>query len=94
MTSILFLGGLTPAIGMIGGGELGGDGVRTGDTEIELPGGKGNNKGFEEKATGLEGVGGSLCTIIIVIGGEVVKPGVGKYSEVLGLNHGTTSGKK
>jgi hypothetical protein len=24
----------------------------------------------------------------------VVKPGVGKYSEVLGLNHGTTSGER
>jgi hypothetical protein len=94
MASIMFLGGLAPAIGMIGGGELGGDGVRTGETGTELQGGKGNNRGFKEKATGLEGVGGSLRAIIIVIGGEVVKPGVGKYSEVLGLNHGTTSGEK
>jgi hypothetical protein len=29
-----------------------------------------------------------------VIGGGVVKPGVGKYSEALGLNHGTISGER
>jgi hypothetical protein len=55
MASILFLGGLAPAIGMIGGGELGGEGVRTGETGTELLGGKGNNRGFGEKAIGLEG---------------------------------------
>jgi hypothetical protein len=69
MASILLLGGLAPTIGMIGGGELGGDGVRTGETGTELPGGKGNNRGFEEKATGLEGVGGSLCATTVIIGG-------------------------
>jgi hypothetical protein len=53
IASILFLGGLAPSIGMIGGGELGGEGVRTGETGTELPGGKGNNRGFGEKATGL-----------------------------------------
>jgi hypothetical protein len=35
-----------------------------------------------------------LCTVAIVIGGGVVKPGVGKYPEELGLNHGTISGEK
>jgi hypothetical protein len=43
MTSILFLWGLALAIGMIGGGEPGGDGVRAGETGTELPGGNGNN---------------------------------------------------
>ena len=93
MASILFLGVLAPAIGMIGGGELGGDGVRTGETGTEIPGGKGNNRGFEEKATRLEGVGGSLCATTTVIGGGVVKPGVGKSSDALGLNHGRISGE-
>jgi hypothetical protein len=32
MESILFLGGLAPAIGMRGGEEPGGDGTRTGET--------------------------------------------------------------
>jgi hypothetical protein len=49
------MGGFSPAIGIIGGGELGGEGVRTGETGTVLPGGKGNNRGFREKATGLEG---------------------------------------
>jgi hypothetical protein len=40
------MGGFSPAIGMLGGGELGGEGVRTGETGTELPGGKGNNGGF------------------------------------------------
>jgi hypothetical protein len=47
---------------MIGGGELGGDGVRTGETGTELPGGKGNNRGFGEKATGLKGTKVSLSS--------------------------------
>jgi hypothetical protein len=55
MESILFLGVLAPAIGVIGGGESRGDGVRTKETGIELLGGKRNNRGFGEKATGLEG---------------------------------------
>jgi hypothetical protein len=80
---------------MIGGGELGGDGVRTGETGTELLGGKGNNRGFGEKATGLEGTEVSLSAKSVTLtGGGVVKPGVGKYSEVLGLNHGTTSGER
>jgi hypothetical protein len=64
------------------------------ETGTELLGGKGNNKGFREKATGLEGVEASLCAVEIIIGGGVVKPGVGKSSEALGLNHGTISGER
>jgi hypothetical protein len=51
--SILFLGGLAPTIGMIGGGELGGDGIQAGDTRSKLLGGKGKNRGFEGKSIGL-----------------------------------------
>jgi hypothetical protein len=36
---------------MIGGGYLGGDGVQTWETGTALPGGKGNDRGFGEKAT-------------------------------------------
>jgi hypothetical protein len=64
MASILFLGGLAPAIGMIGGGELGGDGVRTRETGTELLGGKGNNRGFGENSIGLEGTKVSLSVVI------------------------------
>jgi hypothetical protein len=88
------MGGFAPAIGIIGGGKLGGEGVRIGETGTELPGGKGNNKGFREKATGLEGAEASLHAVATVIGGGVVNLGVGKYPEVLGLNHGTTSGDR
>ena len=88
MESILFLGGLAPAIGMIGGGELGGDGVRIGEIGTELPRGKGNNRGFGEKSRVLGGIEVSLFEKSITLtGGGVVKPGVGKYSEVLGINH-------
>jgi hypothetical protein len=55
MESILFLGGLDPTIGIVGGGELGGEWVRIGETRTKLPRGKGNNRGFGEKATELEG---------------------------------------
>jgi hypothetical protein len=42
-------------------------------------GGKGNKRGFEEKIIGLEGTEVSLIVkASIVIGGGVVKPGVGK----------------
>jgi hypothetical protein len=87
------MGGLDPAIGMIGGGELGGNGVQAGETGNEPPGGKGNNRGFGEKATGLGGTKVSLFVVATVIGGGVVKTGVGKYSEVWGLDQGTTSGE-
>jgi hypothetical protein len=55
MESIMFIGVLAPSIGMIGGGELGGYVVGIDETGTEFPRGKGNNKGFGEKATGLEG---------------------------------------
>jgi hypothetical protein len=55
IASILFLGGLSPTIGMIGGGEQGGEGVRTWEIGTKLPGGKGNNKVFGKKAIGIEG---------------------------------------
>jgi hypothetical protein len=46
-----------------------------------------------EKVTGLEGEEVWISVNAMTLtGGGVVKPGVGKYSEVLGLNHGTTSG--
>jgi hypothetical protein len=57
-------------------------------------GGKGDNKGFEEKATGLGGVEIYFSVnLVTLIGGGVVNPRVGKYFEVLGLNQGTTSGE-
>jgi hypothetical protein len=50
-------------------------------------GGKGNNKGFEEKLTGLERKEVSLTVkATTVIGGGVVKPGVGKSYEISVLN--------
>jgi hypothetical protein len=84
MASILFLGGLVPAIGMIFGGELGGEEVRTGDTGSELRGGKGNNRGFGEKSIGLEGTEVSLFVKeTTLIGGGVVKLGEGKSTRKL-----------
>jgi hypothetical protein len=85
MASILFPGGLAPTIGMIGGGEIGGDGVQTGETGTELLGGKGNNRGLGEKATELEGIEVSIFSKSTTLtGGGVVKPRVAKYSKVLG----------
>jgi hypothetical protein len=90
----MFLGGSAPSIGMIGGGELGGEGIRTGVTRTELSGGKGNSRGFRKKAIGLEGTKVSLSSKSVTLTrGGVLKPGVEKSSEVLGLNHSTTSGE-
>jgi len=92
MASILFLGGLSPAIGMMGGGEPGEDGVRIGETGNELLRGKGNNRGSGEKATGFGGTKVSLSMKSVTLtGGGVVKPGLGNSSEELGKNHGTIS---
>jgi hypothetical protein len=45
-----------------------------------------------ENSTGLEGtVVSPYVNTTTLIGGGVVKPRVGKYSEVLGLNHYTNS---
>jgi hypothetical protein len=47
-----------------------------------------------EKVIGCEGVEVWISVNARTLtGGGVVKPGVGKYSKVLGLNHGTTSGE-
>ena len=54
MASILFRGGLAPAIGILGGGELRGEGVREGTTGNESLSGMGNNRGFREKVNGLK----------------------------------------
>jgi hypothetical protein len=95
MASILFLGGLALAIGIMDGGEVGGEGVWTGETRTELPRGKGNNRGFGEKVKGLEGPAVSLfIKPVTLTRGGVIKPEVGKYYEVQGLNHGTTSGER
>jgi hypothetical protein len=76
-------------MGILGGGELGGEGVRKGDTGKELPR---NNGGFREKANGLESVDASLCAeVATVTRGGVVKLGVGKSPVVLGLRQGTAS---
>jgi hypothetical protein len=79
MVSILFRGGLAPAIGILGGGELGGEGVREGFTGDESRSGVGNKRGFKEKANKLKSAGASLYA------------GVGKSSIVLGLRQGTSS---
>jgi hypothetical protein len=79
MASILFRGGLAPAIGILGGGELGGEGVREGATGNESRSGVGNKRGFKEKANELKSAGAPLCA------------GVGKSSVVPGLRQGTAS---
>jgi hypothetical protein len=95
IASILVMGGFSPAIGILVGGELGGEEAQTGDTGNELPGGRGNNGGFREKAKGLESVDASLCVVAaIVIRGGVVNLGVGKSSVVLGLRQGTVEGER
>ena len=78
MASILFRGGLAPAIGILGGGEFGGEGFHKGVTENESRSGVGNKRGFKEKANELKSAGAPLCT-------GVVKLGIGKSSAVLGL---------
>jgi hypothetical protein len=65
-------------MGVFGGGELEGEGVRTGETGNEILGGKGHSGGFREKATRIETTYASLFVIVAtVIGGGVVKLGVG-----------------
>ena len=46
---------------MLGGGELGGEGVREGATGNESLSGMGNNRGFREKANGIKSADASLC---------------------------------
>jgi hypothetical protein len=51
-------------------------------------------KCWERKIWGFKGIEVSpSLNASTLIGGGVVKPGVGKSSKVLGLNHCTTSGK-
>ena len=87
MASILFRGGLAPAIGILGEGELGGEGVREGTAENEPLIGVGNKRGFKEKAIELKLAGDPICTV-------VVKLGVGKSFVVLGLRQGIASGER
>jgi hypothetical protein len=82
MVSILFRGGLALAIGILGGGELGGEGFREGATGDESRSGVGNKRGFKEKANEIKSAGDPLCA------------GVGKSSMVLGLFQGTTLDEK
>jgi len=92
ITSILVMGGFSPAIGILGGEELGGEGVHEGATGNESRSGVGNKKGFKEKASELKSSGALLCTrVVTVTRGGAVKIGVGKFSAVLGLRQGTAS---
>jgi hypothetical protein len=91
MVSILFRGGLTPAIGILGGGELGGEGVREGATGNESRSGMGNKRGLKEKVNGLKSADAPLCARVVTITrGGVVNIEVGKSSIVLGLRQSTT----
>ena len=54
MASILVIGGFAPAIGILGGGELGGEGVHEGAIGNESRSGVGNKRGFKEKANKLK----------------------------------------
>jgi hypothetical protein len=87
MVSIMVIGGLAPSIGILGGGEFGGEGVSKGVIENESQMGVGNKRWFKEKAIELKSAGAPLCT-------RVVNLGVGKYFVVLGLRQGTTSGDR
>jgi hypothetical protein len=92
MASILFRGGLAPAIGILGGGEFGGEGVRKGATGNESRSGMGNKRGFKEKANGFKLIDAPLCAgVVTVTRGRVAKTGVGKTSAVLGLHKSTAS---
>jgi hypothetical protein len=92
MASILVMGGFGPAIGILCGGELGGEGVRKGDTGDGLLRGVGNNRGFREKDSELKPTDVSLCAEAVTAArGEAVKLGVGKSSAVVGLRQDTAS---
>jgi hypothetical protein len=79
MVSILFRGGLSPAIGILGGGEFGGEGVRKGVIEDESRSVVGNKRGFKEKDNELKSLGAPPCA------------GVGKSYVVVGLRQGIAS---
>ena len=87
MASILFRGGLTPTIEILGRGEPGGEGVREGATGNESRSGVGNKRGFKEKANELKSVGVFLCA-------GVVNIGVGKSYVVTSPCQGTVLGER
>jgi hypothetical protein len=92
MVSILFKGGLAPAIGILGGGEIGGEGVREGATGNESQSGVANKRGFKEKANELKSACAPLCIgVVMVTRGEAVNIGVGNSSVFLGLRQVTAS---
>jgi hypothetical protein len=92
MASLLVIGGFSPAIGILGGGELEGEGVHEGATGNESRSGVGNKRGFKEKAIELKSAGVPLCTgVVTVTRGRAAKIGVGKFSAVPGLRQGTAS---
>jgi hypothetical protein len=77
MASILFGGGLAPAIGILGGGELGGEGVREGATGNESRSGVENKRGFKAEANELRSAGAPLCTGVVKLGvGNLLRSGV------------------
>ena len=94
LASILVIGGFSPTIGILCGGELREEGARKEDTGDELLRGVGNNRGFREKASELKSMDVSLrAKLTTVTRGGAVRLGVGKSSVVLGLHQGTTSGE-
>jgi hypothetical protein len=89
MASILVIGGFTPTIGILCGGELEGGAAQKGETEDDLLRGVGNNRGFREKASELKSTDVPFCAeAATVTRGGAVKPGVGESFVVLGLCHG------
>jgi hypothetical protein len=94
IASILVIGGFSPAIGILGGGELRGEGVQKGDTGNELLGGRGNNGGFREEANGLVSADSSLYIEAATVTRGVVNLGLGKSCVVLGPRQGIASGKR
>jgi hypothetical protein len=87
MASILFRGGLAPAIGILGGGELRGEGFHEGATWNEFRSGTGNKRGFKEKANKLKSADAPFCAGVVT----VTRGGVGKSSAALGLYQSTAS---
>ena len=79
MTSISVIEGFSLTIGILGGGELEGEGVHEGATGNESRSGVGNKRGFKEKANELKSIGAPPCA------------GVGKSFVVVSVRQGTAS---
>jgi hypothetical protein len=95
IASILVIGGFSPAIGILWGEELRGEGALKGKTGDEILSGMGNNRGFRDKGNKLKPVDASVCAeATTVTRGGVVNLGVGKSSMVLGIHHGTPLGER